>query len=77
MFKRLTEDIHQLSRRMHVSGICHSSALDSGLAFLQRHPVAVYLKCEFAVFVILFGLRSALVFAVHLPAISRLAKNKR
>ena len=58
LFKRLPEDFQQLSRRcsMQVSGISHSWALDSGLVGgFRKHPVAVYLKCRFAFFVILFG----------------------
>jgi len=79
LLKQLIKDIQQLSTRrsMQVSGISHSWVLNSGLvAVFHRHSIAVYLKCSFAVFVILFGQRSALVYAVQLPAISTLAKIK-
>jgi len=49
-------------RSMQVCGISRSWVLDSGLvAVFHRNPIAVYLKCTFAVFVILFGQSSALV----------------
>ena len=79
LFKRLLEDIQQLSTRcsMQVRGISHSWALDSGLvAVFHRHPIAIYLKCRFVVFVILFGQRSVLVYAVQFSVISSLAKIK-